>query len=65
MSEHRRKVVRILSVSVGVADLPGSMTLWDSLFLGSGSAVLGVATGLPGGIGVTEAVLGGSMRLCD
>ncbi len=50
-------------VGVVVADLPGSKTLWDSLFLGPGSAVLGVATGLPGGIGVTEAVLGGSMRL--
>jgi glycosyltransferase 2 family protein len=46
-----------------VADLPGDVTLWDSIFLGPGSAVLGVATGLPGGIGVTEGILGASLRI--
>lgn len=46
-----------------VADLPGNMTLWDSLFFAPGSAVLGVATGLPGGIGATEGLLGASLRL--
>lgn len=52
-----------LALHIVVADLPGDMTLWDSLFLGPGSAVLGVATGLPGGIGVTEGILGASLRL--
>ncbi|MEX2123016.1 MAG: lysylphosphatidylglycerol synthase domain-containing protein [Woeseia sp.] len=52
-----------IALHVVVADLPGNMTLWDSLFLGPGSAVLGVATGLPGGIGVTEGILGASLRI--
>lgn len=39
------------------------MTLWDSLFVGPGSAVLGVSTGLPGGIGATEGIIGASLRL--
>jgi uncharacterized membrane protein YbhN (UPF0104 family) len=51
------------ALHVVVADLPGDVTLWDSLFLGPGSAVLGVATGLPGGIGVTEGILGASLRI--
>ena len=52
-----------VALHVVVADLPGKMTLWDSLFFGPGSAVLGVATGLPGGIGATEGLLGASLRL--
>jgi uncharacterized membrane protein YbhN (UPF0104 family) len=52
-----------IALHVVVADLPGNMTLWDSLFFGPGSAVLGVATGLPGGIGATEGLLGASLRL--
>lgn len=48
---------------VVVADLPGEMTLWDSLFFGPGTAVLGVATGLPGGIGATEGLLGASLHV--
>jgi len=52
-----------LALHVVVAKLPGSMSLWDSLFMGPGSAVLGVATGLPGGIGATEGLLGAGMRL--
>jgi uncharacterized membrane protein YbhN (UPF0104 family) len=52
-----------LALHVVVADLPGNMTLWDSLFFGPGTAVLGVSTGLPGGIGATEGLLGASMRL--
>ena len=47
---------------VVVAELPGAMTLWDSLFFGPGSAVLGTGTGLPGGIGATEGLLGASLR---
>lgn len=52
-----------LALHVVVADLPGNMTLWDSLFFGPGTAVLGVSTGLPGGLGATEGLLGASMRL--
>lgn len=52
-----------LALHVVVADMPGDMTLWDSLFVGPGSAVLGVSTGLPGGIGATEGIIGASLRL--
>jgi uncharacterized membrane protein YbhN (UPF0104 family) len=48
---------------VVVSGMPGDMTLWDSLFVGPGSAVLGVSTGLPGGIGATEGIIGASLRL--
>jgi hypothetical protein len=52
-----------IALHVVVSELPGEMTLWDSLFFGPGSAVLGVATGLPGGIGATEGFLGASLRI--
>jgi uncharacterized membrane protein YbhN (UPF0104 family) len=39
------------------------MSLWDSLFFGPGTAVLGVATGLPGGIGATEGLLGAALKV--
>ena len=43
------------------SDLPGKMTLWDALFLAPGSAVIGLASGLPGGLGLTEGLLGASL----
>jgi len=52
-----------LALYVIVRDLPGDMTLWDSLFFGPGTAVLGVASGLPGGIGATEGLLGASLKV--
>ncbi len=52
-----------LALFVVVQDLPGSVTLWDSLFFAPGTAVLGVATGLPGGIGATEGLLGASLKI--
>jgi len=52
-----------LALHYVVRDLPGDMTLWDSLFFGPGTAVLGVATGLPGGIGATEGLLGASLKI--
>jgi uncharacterized membrane protein YbhN (UPF0104 family) len=52
-----------LALHVVVSGMPGDMTLWDSLFVGPGSAVLGVSTGLPGGIGATEGIIGASLRL--
>jgi len=52
-----------LALYVVIQGLPGEMTLWDSLFFGPGTAVLGVATGLPGGIGATEGLLGAAMKV--
>ena len=52
-----------LALYVVVQDLPGEMTLWDSLFFAPGTAVLGVATGLPGGIGATEGLLGATLKV--
>ncbi len=52
-----------LALHFVVRDLPGDMTLWDSLFFGPGTAILGVATGLPGGIGATEGFLGASLKI--
>jgi len=52
-----------LALYVIVQDLPGEMSLWDSLFFGPGTAVLGVATGLPGGIGATEGLLGATLKV--
>jgi len=46
-----------------VVGLPGNLTLWDALFYAPGSAVLGIGTGLPGGVGATEGFLGASLRL--
>jgi uncharacterized membrane protein YbhN (UPF0104 family) len=52
-----------VALFVVIRDLPGDFTLLDSLLYAPGSAVLGVATGLPGGIGATEGLLGASLRL--
>ena len=52
-----------LAFYVLVAQLPGSTGLWDAVFLAPASAVLGVGSGLPGGIGATEGVLGVSLSL--
>ncbi|MCJ7593104.1 MAG: flippase-like domain-containing protein [Woeseiaceae bacterium] len=52
-----------LALHFVVRDLPGEMTLWDSLFFAPGTAVLGVATGLPGGIGATEGLLGATLKV--
>ena len=52
-----------VALYVVIQDLPGDFSLLDSLLYAPGSAVLGVATGLPGGIGATEGFLGASMRL--
>jgi uncharacterized membrane protein YbhN (UPF0104 family) len=46
-----------------VVGLPGNLNLWDALFYAPGSAVLGIGTGLPGGVGATEGFLGASLRL--
>lgn len=46
-----------------IKGLPGNATMWDALFYAPSAAVLGIATGLPGGIGATEGFLGASLRL--
>jgi hypothetical protein len=51
-----------VALFVVVRNLPGAMSLWDALFFAPGSAVLGSGTGLPGGIGATEGLLGASLR---
>jgi uncharacterized membrane protein YbhN (UPF0104 family) len=56
-------VVHGLAFYVLVSQLPGSTGLWDAVFLAPASAVLGVGSGLPGGIGATEGVLGVSLSL--
>lgn len=56
-------IIHGIAFHIVVADLPGDMTLWDSLFFSQGSAVLGVASGLPGGIGATEGLLGASLDM--
>jgi uncharacterized membrane protein YbhN (UPF0104 family) len=45
------------------SDLPGNVSMWDALFLAPGSAVIGLATGLPGGLGLTEGLLGASLGI--
>jgi uncharacterized membrane protein YbhN (UPF0104 family) len=52
-----------LAFYVLASDLPGNVGLWDALFLAPGSAVLGVGSGLPGGLGATEGLLGASLRI--
>lgn len=37
--------------------------LWSSIFYSATSAVIGVGSGLPGGLGATEGLLGASLRL--
>ncbi|NQX90439.1 MAG: flippase-like domain-containing protein, partial [Halioglobus sp.] len=43
--------------------LPGDPTLWGSLFFSASSSVLGAGSGLPGGIGATEGLLGASLSI--
>lgn len=45
--------------------MPGDIGLWDSLFYSAASSVGGVATGLPGGIGATEGLLGAFLRIAQ
>jgi hypothetical protein len=44
-----------------IRGLPGEVTLPASIFFDSASAVLGVGTGLPGGVGAIEGLLGASL----
>jgi uncharacterized membrane protein YbhN (UPF0104 family) len=48
-----------------IRDLPGEATWASSLFYSCASSVVGAGTGLPGGIGATEGLLGMSLRLMN
>ena len=50
-----------LGLWVMVMGLPSVLNLWDVLFYSAGASVVGVGTGLPGGIGATELLLGVSL----
>jgi uncharacterized membrane protein YbhN (UPF0104 family) len=52
-----------LAFYVLIAGLVGLEGLWDALFTAPAAAVLGTGTGLPGGIGATEGLLGAALRL--
>ena len=52
-----------LAFFVIVRGLPGSPGWWEPVFLAPASAVLGVGSGLPGGIGATEGLLGISLSI--
>ena len=43
--------------------LDGSVGVWDALFLAPSSAVLGLGSGVPGGLGATEVLLGASLGI--
>jgi uncharacterized membrane protein YbhN (UPF0104 family) len=43
--------------------LDGGVGLWEALAMAPGAAVLGLASGLPGGLGTTEVLLGTSLGL--
>ena len=51
-----------LAFYVLTSDIPGNVSLWDALFLAPGSAVIGLASGLPGGLGITEGLLSASLN---
>lgn len=48
-----------------VYDLPGNVDYWQALIIAPANQVLGVSTGLPGGIGAVEGLLGVSLSLVE
>lgn len=44
-----------------VRDLPGDIRLWQTLVMAPSNMLLGASTGLPGGIGAVEGILGGAL----
>ncbi|MFG0285896.1 MAG: hypothetical protein ACF8R7_15880 [Phycisphaerales bacterium JB039] len=46
-----------------IKDLPGNAGMWQTVLFSSLAAVLGVGSGLPGGVGATEGLLGFALRL--
>ncbi len=56
-------LVHGFALYVLIAQLPGEITLWDPLFYAATSSVLGVGSGLPGGVGATEGLLGAALGM--
>ncbi len=48
-----------------VRDLPGNLQLWQAWIIAPANLVLGAGTGLPGGIGAVEALLGVSLSILE
>lgn len=48
-----------------VRDLPGNLQLWQAWIIAPANLILGAGTGLPGGIGAVEALLGVSLSMLD
>jgi uncharacterized membrane protein YbhN (UPF0104 family) len=55
-------VANAVAFYVLVSHLPGNFTLWDALFIAPASSVIGLGTGVPGGIGTTEGLLGTALQ---
>jgi uncharacterized membrane protein YbhN (UPF0104 family) len=55
-------VANAVAFYVLVSHLPGNFTLWDALFIAPASSVIGLGTGVPGGIGTTEGLLGSALQ---
>jgi hypothetical protein len=55
-------VANAVAFYVLVSHLPGTFTLWDALFIAPASSVIGLGTGMPGGIGATEGLLGTALQ---
>ena len=55
-------VANAVAFYVLVSHLPGNFTLWDALFIAPASSVIGLGTGMPGGIGATEGLLGTALQ---
>ncbi len=53
------------SLYMVVRDLPGNLRLWQAWIIAPANLVLGAGTGLPGGIGAVEALLGVSLRMLE
>ncbi len=55
-------IAHALGLYVMVRGLNPLISLWDPLFLAPASSLLGAGTGLPGGVGATEGLLGASLE---
>lgn len=53
------------SLYLMVHGLPGDVSYWEALLIGPANQVLGLMTGLPGGIGAVEGFLGVSLSLVE
>jgi uncharacterized membrane protein YbhN (UPF0104 family) len=54
-----------VALFVIIRGLPGNPTCLDTIFFAAGSSVLGAGTGMPGGVGATEGLLGISLSIMN